>query len=343
MENYNFFELLYAIRSEIFLGDVSFLYSMSRALACIFTAFALLHFYNTTVNAPYGEFNLKSVLRILMVLFCVCNFYSFVLLPFDGLMHLVSKGLVAYVSQDSSSLDSKVTKAYSAVEDAIVSKTFVGELEMEIEKSSSPETAGDSGLAFDTNPIAESQAAVNADVVPSESFWNRAIGKLKAVASGVLGFRIKNDANLLSWIISVIIKLVRYIMVGVSGVYCIVLGLLGPFVFAFSLLPTFEGGVGQWFARYAQISFWVPMTAFVDFINFKLKDGIIMAFERSDLVGQLVFPTYHLIVLDLITLCMLFAIPSICSWLIQSSGAGEVNGSMLEGASRAAQIAILKK
>lgn len=343
MENYNFFELLHTIRSEIFLGDVSFLYSMSRALACIFAAFALLHFYNSTVNTPYSEFNMKSVLRILMVIFCVCNFYSFVLLPFDGLMHLVSKGLVAYVSQDSSSLDSKVIEAYRSVEDVLAENTLAGEQEAEIDATSSVETAGDSGIAFDTNPIAEAQAAVDADNVNAGNFWERAADRMKSIASGVLGFRIRNDGNLLSWFISILIKIVRYVMVGVSGVYCIVLGLLGPFVFAFSLLPSFEGGVGQWFARYIQISFWVPMTAFVDFINFKLRDGVLMAFDRSDLMGQLVFPTYHLIVLDLITLCMLFAIPSVCSWLIQSSGASEVNSSMMEGASRAAQMAILKK
>ena len=132
-----------------------------------------------------------------------------------------------------------------------------------------------------------------------------------------------------------IVHIVRYVLMLVSSVYLIILGLLGPFVFALALLPGFMGNIGTWFARYIQISFWVPMAALVDFVNFKMKDAVVDMYCKADLVDQLWFPSSQIILLDIVTLVCLLAVPSMCAWVVSSSGASEANGAIMRAATKA--------
>lgn len=83
-------------------------------------------------------------------------------------------------------------------------------------------------------------------------------------------------------------------------------------MFALALLPGFMGNIGTWFARYIQISFWVPMAALVDFVNFKTKDIVVNMYCNADLSQQLWFPVIQLTLLDIVTLICLLAVPSMC-------------------------------
>ena len=121
---------------------------------------------------------------------------------------------------------------------------------------------------------------------------------------------------------------------GVSSIYLMVLGFIGPFVFALALMPGYVNNISTWIARYIQISFWVPMAAIVDFVNFKLKDAMVDEFWRSGIGDQMTFPV-HLILLDAILLMTLLAIPTLANWVITSAGASEVSGAMAKNAQKA--------
>ena len=155
--------------------------------------------------------------------------------------------------------------------------------------------------------------------------------------SAKLGTVMNNVGNIVSALLSVLVKLVQYILLAVSSIYLIILGLIGPFVFALSLIPGFENNISVWLARYIQISFWCPMAALIDYVNFKLKDAMVAAFWSASNVAQLGFPL-HLIVLDVVTLICLTAVPQMASWVITGSGSSDVNRGIASTAQKGAVI-----
>lgn len=330
---YNLFDSVEMIKSTMFAGEGTFLSLIAKSLACMFAGFALVKLYNDAMNTPYGMFNYSSALRMFFVLLLVCNFNSFVLRPVDSLMTTLAKGIVGGVTQDKSSMQSQMADLYKKAEDILSDETLYGQYNRALEGMTS--TATESDYSGDTNPMMESSAESDVSSGKKKGFWASAWDTVKTAVSSAVGFPITSLASILSWLTSTLVIVVRYILSCVSMIYCIILGLLGPLIFAFSLLPTFESGMGSWFARYVQISMWVPMAAIIDSVNFKMKDALLADVSSLSIIDKLTFPTFHIILLDLVSLVMLLAIPSICGWIIQSSGASDVNGTIANGASRA--------
>lgn len=330
---YNLFDSVEMIKTTMFAGEGTFLSLIAKCLACMFAGFALVKMYNDAMNTPYGMFNYSSALRMFVVVLLICNFNSFVLRPVDSLMTTLSKGIVGGVTQDKASFQSQVNEVYRKAEEVLSDNTLYGQYNQAV--SSMTSTATESEYSGDTNPMMESSAESSVAAGEKKGFWASAWNTVKTAVSSAVGFPITSIASVLSWLISTLVIIVRYILSCVSMIYLIILGLLGPLIFAFSLLPSFESGMGSWFARYVQISMWVPMAAIVDFVNFKMKDALLSDVNTLSILDKLTFPTFHIIMLDLVALVMLLAIPSICGWIIQSSGASDVNGTIANGASRA--------
>ena len=100
----NYPEMLQNIKMSIFTGDHSAVYSLACAIACIAAMVSLLWWYNKMLNDPYGRLDMRSIIRTGVVLFLTCNFYSFVLVPFDSLTHIVTKAITASVDKDPSGI-----------------------------------------------------------------------------------------------------------------------------------------------------------------------------------------------------------------------------------------------
>lgn len=336
--NYNLFDSIETIKYAIFAeGLLSY---VARCLACLFAGFILIKIYNNAMNSPYGLFNYKAVLRMFTVVFLVCNFNSFVLYPVDSIMRVLSRGITGGVQQDKASLQSQVNQLYENVEDALSSQTLYGQYNQAMDGMTS--TAEESGFSYDTNSSMESSAESEVTRGEKKGFWEKTWGTVKHAVSQAVGFPVTSVTSILSWLISVLVIVARYMLTCISGIYCIVLGILGPMIFAISLIPSFESGLGQWIARYVQISLWVPVASIIDFVNFKMKDVMLDAINASSFIDKLTFPTFHIVLLDLVTFVMLLAVPSICGWIIHSSGAGEVNGSITNNATRAVRAIATK-
>ena len=121
----NYPDMLQQIKLSIFTGDHSAIYSMACAVACIAASFSLITWYNKMLNDPYGRLDMRAVVRTLIVLFLTCNFYSFVLVPFDSITHTVTKAISASVDKDPSGLWGKVNDVYSSIEDKTKEETLV--------------------------------------------------------------------------------------------------------------------------------------------------------------------------------------------------------------------------
>ncbi len=331
----NYPDMLQQIKLSIFTGDHSAIYSMACAVACIAASFSLITWYNKMLNDPYGRLDMRAVIKTLIVLFLTCNFYTFVLVPFDTITHTVTKAISASVDNDPSGLIGKVNDVYSSIEEKTKEETLVGQFESEMENNTSSTTV--ESLSYETSAVAESLAEATIREGKKPGFFKRVWAGIKGFVSGKVGMVMNNAGNIISALISVIVKLVQYILLAVSNIYLIILGLIGPFVFALSLMPGFGNNISVWIARYIQISFWCPMAALIDFVNFKLKDAMLVAFWRAPNLSQLGFPL-HLIVMDLVTLICLLAVPQMASWIISGSGASDVNRGIATSAQKSAML-----
>ena len=306
----NYPDMLQQIKLSIFTGDHSAIYSMACAVACIAASFSLITWYNKMLNDPYGRLDMRAVVRTLIVLFLTCNFYSFVLVPFDSITHTVTKAISASVDKDPSGLWGKVNDVYSSIEDKTKEETLVGQFDAEMENNKSNTTVD--ALSYETSAVAESLAEATIQEGKKPGFFKRLWAGVKGFVSGKVGMVMNNVGNIISALISVIVKLVQYILLAVSN-------------------------ISVWIARYIQISFWCPMAALIDFVNFKLKDAMLTAFWSAPNLSQLGFPL-HLIVMDLVTLICLLAVPQMASWIISGSGASDVNRGIATTAQKGAML-----
>ncbi len=333
----NYLEMLDNIKESIFTGDHSGLYMLACAVACICACISLIWWYNKMLNDPYGRLNIRAIIRTLAILVVVCNFYKFVLIPFDFVTTTVTRGITAYVDHDESGVVGKINSLFADIEKEEKETTLSGQFEEEIDNETTDAT--EEGMSYGTNPIMDSQTDNSVTKAEEKGFWAKVWGGIMNAATFVTGTKMKVSGNILSCLISWIVKLAQYILLAVSSVYLIILGLVGPFSFALSLIPGQIGNISNWITRYIQISFWIPMSALVDFINFKMKDAMIEFFYSSTDVGKFLMPT-HMIVLDIVTLICILGVPSMCSWVMTSSGASDVNRSI---ASTAAKAFMFKK
>lgn len=332
----NYPEMLQQIKMSIFTGDHSGIYSLACAVACIAMSFSLITWYNKMINDPYGRLDVRAIVRALIVLFLTCNFYSFVLVPLDSMTHLIAKGITATVDGDRDGIVGKVNELFASVEEHDKQNSLTGQFEQETEGMQSSTDVD--GLSYESSAIAESivEAAIEKNEKPG--FFKRLWSGVKGFVSARIGTVINNVGSILSALLSFIVKIMQYILYAVSSVYLILLGLIGPFAFAFSLMPGFHNNISTWLARYIQISFWIPVTAFVDMVNIKIKGAMMTAMWSAAFVERFAYPV-HLIVMDLVTLICLLAVPSIASWVITSAGASDANRNIAQTAQKAAMIA----
>ena len=337
----NYPEMLQNIKMSIFTGDHSAVYSLACAIACIAAMISLLWWYNKMLNDPYGRLDVRSIVRTGIILFLTCNFYSFVLVPFDSLTHMVSKAITASVDKDKSGLMGKINDALGESERNSRKESLTGQLEEEVSGGLSS-TSDDSGASGETSYILESLTEDKVEGRQKPVFFKRIWQGIQTAVSIKVGEVVDNVSTIISWIMSVAVKVVQWILLAISSIYLIVLGFIGPFVFAFSLIPGFRDNISTWIARYIQISFWVPMAAIVDYVNFHVKDALIVEFWMAGFGARMAFPV-HMILIDAVLLITLLAIPTLSSWVVVSAGASEVNSSIASTASKAFMLKGFKK
>ena len=331
----NYPEMLQNIKMSIFTGDHSAVYSLACAIACIAAMVSLLWWYNKMLNDPYGRLDMRAVIRTAVVLFLTCNFYNFVLVPFDSVTHIVTKAITASVDHDPAGLVGQINDALAETERKNRDESLAGELEKDV--SGSLSSASEGGASGETSFVLESITEDKVDGGRKPGFFKRVWEGLKMAVSMKIGETINSVSTCICWLMSVVIKIVQWILLAVSSIYLIILGFIGPFVFAFSLMPGFTNNISTWIARYIQISFWVPMSAVVDYVNFKVKDALLVEFWKAGFGARMAFPL-HMILIDAVLLITLLAIPTLSSWVITSAGASDVNRSIATTAQKGAML-----
>ena len=238
----NYPEMIQEIKVSIFTADHSAIYSLACAAACIAASFGIISWYNRMMNEPYGRLDMAAVIRGVAVLFLTCNFYTMVLMPLDGITHLISKGICAAVDTDRDGIMGLVNEVYDAAEESRKKDTLLGAFEEEMDGEGASENVD--GLSYQSSAIAQSLAeATLSSGGEKPGFFKGLWAGVKGFVSAKMGQVINDVGSILSALISVIVKLYQYVLISISSIVLIALGLMGPFVFAFSLFPSFENNI----------------------------------------------------------------------------------------------------
>jgi conjugative transposon TraJ protein len=123
--------------------------------------------------------------------------------------------------------------------------------------------------------------------------------------------------------------------------FLIVLAILGPIAFAFSIYDGFQATLTQWLARYISVYLWLPI--FDIFSSVLARIQVLMLQQDIALLQD---PNYIpdgsngvYIVFLIIGIIGYFTIPTVAGWIIQAGGMGSATGAINKTAGKAGAIA----
>ena len=123
--------------------------------------------------------------------------------------------------------------------------------------------------------------------------------------------------------------------------FLVVLSILGPIAFAFSVYDGFQATLTQWLARYISVYLWLPISDLFSSVLAKIQ---VLMLEQD--IKLLQDPSYIpdgsngiYIVFLIIGIIGYFTIPTVAGWIIQSGGAGAFGGAVNKTASKAGGLA----
>lgn len=123
--------------------------------------------------------------------------------------------------------------------------------------------------------------------------------------------------------------------------FLVVLAILGPITFAFSIYDGFQATLTQWLTRYISVYLWLPVADIFSAVLSKIQELML----KTD-IALLEDPTYIpdgsngvYIVFLIIGIIGYFTIPTVAGWIIQSGGAGAYGSAVNKTASKAGGVA----
>jgi conjugative transposon TraJ protein len=152
--------------------------------------------------------------------------------------------------------------------------------------------------------------------------------------------------NVFREILELIFQAVALLIDTLRTFFLIVLSILGPIAFAFSVWDGFQATMTQWFTRYISIYLWFPVADLFSAILAKIQILIL----QNDIQRLATDPTFSIdetngvyIVFMIIGIIGYFAVPTVASWVIQAGGVGNygrnVNTAAVKGGAFAAGAA----
>lgn len=123
--------------------------------------------------------------------------------------------------------------------------------------------------------------------------------------------------------------------------FLIVLAILGPVAFAFSIYDGFQSTLTQWLSRYISVYLWLPVSDLFSSILARIQvlmlESDIEALSDPNFIPDSADGVY--IVFLIIGIVGYFTVPTVAGWIIQSGGMGSTSGAVNKAGSMAAGTA----
>lgn len=123
--------------------------------------------------------------------------------------------------------------------------------------------------------------------------------------------------------------------------FLLVLSVLGPIAFAFSIYDGFQATLTQWISRYISVYLWLPVSDLFSSILARIQklmlDADLKALEDPSFIPDGSNGVY--IVFLIIGIIGYFTIPTVANWIIQSGGMGSAGRAVNQTAAKGAAFA----
>ena len=120
--------------------------------------------------------------------------------------------------------------------------------------------------------------------------------------------------------------------------FLVVLSILGPIAFAFSVWDGFQSTLSQWFTRYISVYLWLPVSDLFSCMLAKIQ--VLML--QNDILELQNNPNYSLdnsnsvyVIFMLIGIIGYFTVPTVAGWIVQAGGGGNYNRNINRTATKA--------
>ena len=124
--------------------------------------------------------------------------------------------------------------------------------------------------------------------------------------------------------------------------FLVVLSILGPIAFAFSVWDGFQSTLSQWFTRYISVYLWLPVSDLFSCMLAKIQ--VLML--QNDILELQNNPNYSLdnsnsvyVIFMLIGIIGYFTVPTVAGWIVQAGGGGNYNRNINRTATKAGGLA----
>jgi len=158
--------------------------------------------------------------------------------------------------------------------------------------------------------------------------WDKGINLLLTTYNIVTGRAIQNQINFyimdaLRQVFETIFEVLVYLVAFLRTVFCILLVIFGPLVFALSIFDGFQDNYLQWIARFINVNLYLPIALLV----LSLVQEILIFVLDTEIAQISAMPVYQPqlfyvsnLVVPVCGIIGMALVPKIASWIIQASG-----------------------
>jgi conjugative transposon TraJ protein len=179
------------------------------------------------------------------------------------------------------------------------------------------------------------------------ALWDKGINLLLTSYNIITGRAVQNQINFyimdaIRQVLESLFEAIVYLIAFLRTVFCVLLVIFGPLVFALSIFDGFQDNYLQWIARFINVNLYLPIALLIlslvqEVLIYTLKWEIIQI--NSSLIYQPQMFYVSSLIVPVCGIIGLSLVPKIASWIVQASGTGSGGGRMVR---TAATMAITK-
>jgi len=179
------------------------------------------------------------------------------------------------------------------------------------------------------------------------ALWDKGINMLLTTYNIISGRALANQIHFyvmdgVRQLLESFFEAIVYLIAFLRTIFCVLLVIFGPLVFAISIFDGFQDNYLQWIARFVNVNLYLPIAMLIlslvqEVLIYVLESEI--AVINSSLIYQPSLFFVSNLVVPLCGIAGLLMVPKIASWIVQASGTGSGGGRLFR---TAATIAVTK-
>ena len=302
---------LESIRSQIVGARLAAFGSLAAVIGGLLAGVVLL---KTAHDYIEGQgVTLWTIVRPFALLLCVCNFNTFVAGPVHSVCNMFTRGL-------SRQANVSMSQYMEALKDAVVAEYNAGNAVVDNDLDISGKPSRHDRDNEEENGFLRFLQKIDRGL---ELAVNAVAAAVMGTVHTVLTVTEMSVTMVFNFLLFFMMKVVMFGQQVYCYVYLTILSLLGPFAFAFAILPSFSQTIRSWVARYIQVSFWIPVGQLVMFINYQVLLQM-ASFDAAYQFGK----GWVCLACTIVAILNILAVPKIAAYVIDSTGANDAHGNV---------------